>query len=125
MRLFQIILIFLCSISIFSCNNQSSTSAQEILNAFRTEEAKAVEKYLDKTLVVDVPVEIMIPDRDGGIIILYTDHKSEFSVQFKIPKKNLDSAKLLKTYTVARISGICADGGRSRDILFKDCVVLQ
>lgn len=110
---------------VFACQSPKNPTALEILTNFREDEAAAVEKYLDKQLIVDVPVQMMIQNRDGGLTILYTDYKTDYSIQFNVSPKQLPSAKNLKTNTIARISGKCADGGKNRDIVLTDCKVIE
>lgn len=113
------------AVGIFSCNGPKNASAPEILEEFRKDEAAAVEKYLDKRLVVYVPIQLMVKNIDGGVTIIYTDYKTDYSVQFNIAPSQLGSAKNLTTNTIAQLSGICADGGKNRDIVFKDCKVVE
>lgn len=117
--------IFLLFILAIGCKNKLETTAPQLLSEFRTDETKAIATYLDKQVEVAVPIQIMMQDRNGGIYIIFNDNKSEYGIQFNIPKSEMTSAKKIKTNTVAYIVGTCVDAGKGKDIVFKNCKVVQ
>lgn len=122
---FKNILILSLIILAASCENKLETTAPELLNEFRTNEAKAIATYLDKQVEIAVPIQIMMQDMNGGIFIIFNDNKSEYGIQFNIPKAEMASAKKIKANTVAYIVGTCADAGKGKDIVFKNCKVVE
>ena len=106
-----------------ACNNKLEVTAAQLMQDFKTDEKAAIAKYLDKEVTVAVPVQIMILGFDGGLVISYNNNMDENNIEFSIPKSELKNAKSLKTGEVANIVGVCANAGKGKDIVFKNCKV--
>ncbi len=118
------ILMLAITVLVTACNSKIEVTAAQLMQEFKTDEKAAIAKYLDKEVTVAVPVQIMILGFDGGLVITYNNNVEETNIEFNIPKSELKNAKSLKTGEVANISGICANAGKGRDIVFKNCKVI-
>ena len=109
---------------VVGCKGKLEVTASQLMQEFKDDEKAAIAKYLDKEVTVAVPVQIMILGFDGGLVISYNNHVDENNIEFNIPKSDLKNAKSLKTGEVANIAGVCANAGKGRDIVFKNCKVV-
>ena len=118
------ILILAISGLLSACHNKLEVTASQLMQDFKTDEKAAIAKYLDKEVTVAVPIQIMILGFDGGLVISYNNNIDNTNIEFNIPKSELKIAKSLKTGEVSNIIGVCANAGKGRDIVFKNCRVV-
>ncbi|TAH26444.1 MAG: hypothetical protein EAZ07_04245 [Cytophagales bacterium] len=123
---FRLFLVGVVALVFSACDkNTEYVDAKVLINDFRTNQKKAVELYLDKEIVVAVPIQVMLPNGNDGIMISYNDYIGINNIEFYIPKIHIESAKKIKVNTVQLIQGICSEGGGSKDVIFRNCKVIQ